>query len=93
MEPGSPRVGVSATNVSGAFRTNPDVSYNANPADGVATYDAQVFGDVNANNTEDSGWLPGGAGGTSVAAAQWAGLVASPISTRHHRARIDWQRA
>ncbi len=66
----------------GTFRTNVDVSYDGNPATGIATYDAQTFGDINADGVADSGWLPGGAGGTSVASAQWAGLVALANQTR-----------
>jgi hypothetical protein len=66
----------SAANTLGAFRTNVDVSYDGDPATGIATYDANTFGDINADGVADSGWLPGGAGGTSAAAAQWAGLIA-----------------
>ena len=65
-----------AANTLGAFRTNVDVSYNADPATGMATYDANTFGDINGDGVPDAGWLPGGAGGTSIAAAQWAGLAA-----------------
>jgi len=57
-------------------RTNVDVSFDADPATGIATYDAQTFGDIDNSGTPSSGWLPGGAGGTSIASAEWAGLVA-----------------
>ena len=58
------------------------MSSDADPSTGVAVYDAQTFGDINADGVPDSGWLPGGAGGTSVASAQWAGIVALANQTR-----------
>jgi subtilase family serine protease len=45
-------------------RTNPDVSFDANPSTGLYTY----------NSYESSGWFE--AGGTSDGAPQWAALVA-----------------
>ena len=49
------------------MRTNPDVSYDANPNTGFAVY--QTYG-----NSSTAPWLE--YGGTSDAAPQWAGLVA-----------------
>jgi hypothetical protein len=63
-------------NTLGIFRTNVDVAFDADPATGIATYDANTFGDINGDGVPDSGWLPGGSGGTSVASAEWAGLAA-----------------
>ena len=50
-----------------ANRTNPDVAYNADPNSGMAVFDATTFGDVTGDGTADSGWIPGGVGGTSAA--------------------------
>ena len=47
-------------------RGTPDVSYNADPLTGFAVYSTYAFG----------GWLPGGVGGTSAGAPQWAALIA-----------------
>jgi hypothetical protein len=49
---------------SSQFRTNPDVSYNADPNTGVYVYDSYGAG----------GWLQ--IGGTSAGSPQWAGLIA-----------------
>lgn len=59
----------------GANRTTPDVAYHSDQALGYAVYDQTIFGDVDGDGFFDNGWFPGGAGGTSVAAPQWAGLV------------------
>lgn len=48
------------------FRSSPDVTYNADPATGVAVFSTFAFG----------GWLQGGLGGTSAGAPQWAALIA-----------------
>ena len=52
---------------SGGFRTNPDVSADANPATGVAVYDPFDFGTA-------TPWVQ--VGGTSLAAPLWAGMAA-----------------
>jgi subtilase family serine protease len=50
-----------------AFRTNPDVAYDADPATGFYVYDSTAF-------QGQSGWLT--FGGTSAGTPQWAALVA-----------------
>src|SRR5207302_3835907 len=52
---------------SGAFRTNPDVSYDADPGTGFPVY-------ITFGNSAATPWLK--FGGTSDAAPQWAGLIA-----------------
>jgi len=64
-----------AANVPG-FRASPDLAFNADPNSGIALYVATGFGDVDGDGLPDSGWLPGGAGGTSAAAPEVAGLIA-----------------
>ena len=51
----------------------PDVSYNANPNNGFAVYNSNVF-------QGSAGWLE--IGGTSAGAPQWAGLIAIVNSIR-----------
>ncbi len=50
------------------YRTDPDVSFNANPNTGVAVYDSVPF------SSGQSGWFQ--VGGTSAGTPAWAGLVA-----------------
>jgi subtilase family serine protease len=57
-------------------RGTPDLAFNADPNSGIALYVATGFGDVDGDSLPDSGWLPGGAGGTSAAAPEIAGLIA-----------------
>jgi hypothetical protein len=52
---------------SSTYRTNPDVSYDADPNTGFAVYDSY-------NNGSSAPWSQ--YGGTSIAAPQWASLVA-----------------
>lgn len=52
--------------LSSTHRTNPDVSYDADPATGFYVYDSNYNG--------QAGWFD--VGGTSAGAPQWAGLVA-----------------
>ncbi len=54
-------------------RTNPDVSYNANPSTGFAVYDSLSYEGY-------SGWQV--YGGTSAGAPQWASLIAIANQTR-----------
>jgi subtilase family serine protease len=54
-------------------RTNPDVSYNANPNTGFAVYDSIADGGI-------VGWQV--IGGTSAGAPQWAALIAIANQTR-----------
>jgi subtilase family serine protease len=51
---------------SSAYRTNPDVAYNADPSTGFYVYDSNYDG--------QSGWW--NIGGTSAGAPQWAALIA-----------------
>lgn len=60
----------------GFTRSNPDVAYNADPASGIAVFSSVEFGDLDGDMISDSGWVPGGVGGTSAGTPQWAGLVA-----------------
>jgi subtilase family serine protease len=54
-----------------SFRGVPDVAYNADPNNNAyAVFDAFTTGDA------VNGWIPGGVGGTSAGAPQWAALVA-----------------
>ncbi|MDB5296670.1 MAG: Peptidase and in kexin sedolisin [Phycisphaerales bacterium] len=57
-------------------RGTPDIAFNADPNSGIALYVAAGFGDVDGDGTLDSGWLPGGAGGTSAGSPEIAGLIA-----------------
>jgi hypothetical protein len=59
-----PSYQVGVVTQSSKFRTNPDVSYNADPNTGVYVYDSYGAG----------GWLQ--IGGTSAGSPQWAGLIA-----------------
>lgn len=56
-----------AAGLSYGVRTNPDVSFNADPNTGVAVYDSIPY-------SGQSGWFQ--VGGTSAAAPAWAALVA-----------------
>ena len=56
--------------VAGAFRSGPDVSYDADPNTGFAIYDTY----------QSPGWVQ--TGGTSAGAPQWAALVALADGTR-----------
>jgi subtilase family serine protease len=58
---------------SSSFRGVPDVSYNADPASGVAVYDSTPY-------NRSTGWYQ--VGGTSAGAPQWAALVALANSSR-----------
>jgi len=67
------------TTVAGAQvprRASPDLAFNADPTSGLALYVANGFGDVDGDNVNDSGWLPGGAGGTSAATPIASGMIA-----------------
>jgi hypothetical protein len=70
------QTGTTVNGVQVARRSTPDIAFNADPNSGVALYVATGFGDVDGDMVLDSGWLPGGAGGTSAAAPAIAGLVA-----------------
>jgi hypothetical protein len=70
------QTGTTVNGVQVARRATPDIAFNADPNSGVALYVATGFGDVDGDGVADSGWLPGGAGGTSAAAPEIAGLVA-----------------
>jgi subtilase family serine protease len=54
--------------LTGGHRSIPDVSFDANPATGVSVYDSTRF-------QGQSGWFT--VGGTSVAAPNWAGILAA----------------
>lgn len=61
-------------------RSGPDIAYNANPTTGVSVYDSLSYG------SGTGGWYA--LGGTSAAAPQWAGIIATidekrpkPLST------------
>ncbi|HEX8912536.1 MAG TPA: S53 family peptidase, partial [Humisphaera sp.] len=70
------QTGTTVGGVQVARRATPDLSFNADPASGYALYVAEGFGDIDQDGTADSGWLPGGAGGTSAAAPIAAGMIA-----------------
>ena len=56
-------------------RTNPDVSYDANPNTGLAVYDSTISEpDYPSSSGAEYGWSE--FGGTSVGAPQWAALSA-----------------
>ena len=75
--PGGEDTFVAGLRAFGSGRTVPDVAYNADPATGVAVYSENFFGNVETviDADSDRGWIPGGVGGTSVAAPQWAALL------------------
>lgn len=66
-------------------RASPDVSLNADPAHGHAVYIHNTFGDIDGDGTQDSGWVPGGVGGTSVAAPIWASIAVLANARRIER--------
>ena len=66
-EPTYQTAALQAAGLNYGVRTNPDVSFNANPNTGVAVYDSVPY-------SGQSGWFQ--VGGTSAAAPAWAGLVA-----------------
>ena len=76
---------VSGTQV--ARRATPDLAFNADPNSGLAIYVSSGFGDVDGDLIADSGWLPGGAGGTSAASPIAAGLIALANEQRAGRQR------
>ncbi|QOV90933.1 hypothetical protein [Humisphaera borealis] len=76
---------VSGTQV--ARRATPDLAFNADPNSGLSVYIASGFGDVDGDLTNDSGWLPGGAGGTSAASPIAAGLIVLANEQRAGRQR------
>jgi hypothetical protein len=61
------------------MRVIPDVGYNADPESGVAVYNSSPMGDI-------TGWMPGGVGGTSAGAPQWAALIALANGARKNLA-------
>lgn len=81
------QTGTTVNNVQVARRATPDLSFNADPNSGLALYVARSFGDIDGDNTADSGWLPGGAGGTSAATPIAAGLIALANEQRAARQR------
>ena len=66
-EPSYQTATLQAAGLSYGVRSNPDVSFNANPNTGAAVYDSVPY-------SGQSGWFE--VGGTSAAAPAWAGLVA-----------------
>ena len=56
-------------------RLVPDVAYNADPESGIAVYNST-------NTVGIAGWMPGGFGGTSAGAVQWAALIALTNNVR-----------
>lgn len=67
--------GTTVNGVQVARRATPDISFDADPNSGLALYVQTGFGDVTGDSVLDNGWLPGGAGGTSAAAPNIAGLI------------------
>ena len=67
LEPSYQTATLQAAGLSYDVRTNPDVSFNADPNTGVAVYDSIPY-------SGQSGWFQ--VGGTSAAAPAWAALVA-----------------
>lgn len=63
------------------MRAVPDVAYNAAPDSGVAVYCSTDLDGV-------SGWIPGGASGTSAGAPQWAALIALANQKRAASGRV-----
>jgi len=62
-----------------AKRTIPDVSFNADPATGVAVYDSTPYNGA-------SGWFQ--MGGTSAGAPQWAGILAVANQLRKLKGKL-----
>lgn len=56
------------SSLTAAKRVSPDVSYNGDPATGVAVYSSTTY-------QQQSGWFQ--MGGTSAGAPQWAGIIAA----------------
>lgn len=81
------QIGTTLNGVQVARRATPDLAFNADPVSGLALYVANGFGDVDGDLVADSGWLPGGAGGTSAATPIAAGLVALANEQRASRQR------
>ena len=69
------------SNVSIGNRVGPDVGYNADPDSGVAVYNSTGISQL-------AGWMPGGVGGTSAGAPQWAALIALANNQRVQTGRI-----
>jgi hypothetical protein len=51
------------------------VSIIGDPARGLAVYIQNTFGDIDGDGTQDSGWVPGGVGGTSAGTPIWASIA------------------